>query len=282
MADPIMPLRAPRPARQAQRKLQKDGQLGRATASYSTPTPERRAKGEESWAVDERPGGLKTYRALTAYQANEKHFNDRERAAVLRFIQDMELAGRIRIVSSRTYNGMPYNGPGSGSYLRSQAQQAAAERVDWILEHMDRRWLAFLAIVVLGVQYERQGRPLSLDRLGAMLSAYKDADQRRACAVGFAKGTFLRLDEAYAAWEVERRRRNKERERRRVEDMTAKADVALAEVQREWNAERELLLRAYRRDVLGQRDAADRAVSSSTASNGSLTDGGDAGRFDDC
>jgi hypothetical protein len=119
--------------------------------------------------------------------------------------------------------------------------------------------------------YAQQGRPLSLEQLGAMLSRYTGKDQRRACAIGFCKGAFVRLDEAYAAWEVERRRRNKERERRRAEDMTAKADVELAEVPREWDAERELLLAAYRRDVLGQRDGVDRAVGGSSA--GGLKDG---------
>jgi hypothetical protein len=244
-----MLFRASKGAKAARNKLRDAGELGRGIA---TPTPERQAK-EVNWAVQEQSGGLKAYRALTPYQANEKHFTEREQAAVPRFLLDMELAGRIRVVSTRAYDGMPYNGPGSGSYLRSQAQLAAAERVDWILKHMDERWLAFLDIVVCGVRYQQQGRPLSLAQLGKLLSTYKDENQLRACAVGFAKGSFVRLDEAYAAWEVERRHRNKERERRRAEDMTAKADAALAEVEREWNAERELLLKAYHKEVLGKR-----------------------------
>jgi hypothetical protein len=240
-------------AEQARTKLRNAGELGRGIATYSTPTPERRNKAPEGWAVESQPGGLKTYRALTPYQANENHFSAKEQAAALRFVRDMELAGRIKIVSSRPYDGTPYTGPGSGTYLRSQAQLAAAERVEWILANMAEEWLAFLDVVLMGVQYQCEGKPWSLEELGGKLSVYTGKDQRRACAVGFAKGAFLRLDEAYAGWEIERRRRHRERERRRLEDITVRTNVApQLEAQRDQNAE--LLLRIYRRDVLGQRN----------------------------
>jgi hypothetical protein len=257
-----MSLRASKAAKAVRNRLRDTSELGRGIASYSAPTPERRSKAVEGWAVDERPGGLKTYRALTPYEANERHFSDREQAAALRFVRDLELAGRIRIVSTRAYDGMPYVGPGDGNYLRSQAQLAAAERVDWILAHMDERWLAFLDVVVCGVQYALQDRPLTLDELGGRISRFTGKDQRRGFALGFAKGAFVRLDEAYAAWDVERRRRDQEIERRRAAELAAKADTALVTVQKEWAAEREralagngrsVLLQEYDRVVLGKR-----------------------------
>jgi hypothetical protein len=184
---------------------------------------------------------LKTYRALTPYQANESHFSDQEQAAALRFVRDMELAGRIRIVPSGTYDGMPTTGPGSGSYLRSQARMAAAERVTWLLD-----------VVLMGVRYQHEGRPLSLAELGSQLSRFKEGtDQSRACAVGFAKGCFVRLDEAYAAWAVEYRRRQKAAEQRRaVEDAAAKAEGAKVPVNTEWAADRERELAKNKSAVL--------------------------------
>jgi hypothetical protein len=231
----------------------------RDTASWSAPTPERRAKALEGLAVAPQPGGLKTYRALTPYQANEQHFTAREQAAALRFLHDMEAAGRIRIVSARVYTGMPsYNG---ACHLdRPRAQAEAAERVDWILRSMDERWLAFLNIVLMGVQFEREGKAWSLEELGGRLSRYTGKDQRRACAVGFAKGAFVRLDEAYAAWAVEFRRRRQAAGQQRAAAMAAKAEVAITHVQTQWAAERELalangrstLLQAYDAIVLGK------------------------------
>ena len=103
------------------------------------------------------------------------------------------------------------------------------------------------------LSFQREGRPPSLEELGARLSCYRGKDQRYACAVGLVKGALIRLREAYAAWGFERRRREKEAERRRSEEMAAKTNVALAEVQQEWDAERAIFLKEYRRVVLGQK-----------------------------
>jgi hypothetical protein len=219
--------------------------------TWSAPTPERRAKAVEGFAVTPQPGGLRTYKALTPYQANESHFTDQEQAAALRFIRDMELAGQVRIVPSGTYEGMPSTGTGSGSYLRSQAQMAAAERADWLLENIDERFLAFLDVILMGVKYRLEHRPMSLAELGAQLSRFKGADQSRACAVGFAKGCFVRIDEAYRAWGVEYLRRRKAAEQRRaIEDATAKAEGAKAPAKTEWAAERERELAKNRSAIL--------------------------------
>jgi hypothetical protein len=95
------------------------------------PTPERRVKGEEGWSVDERPGGLKTYRALTPYdRASEGgHFSALEQDAALQLLRDLEFSGSMRVVVSRVYDGMPYAQPLAGASLKSQAQWAAAERL---------------------------------------------------------------------------------------------------------------------------------------------------------
>jgi hypothetical protein len=128
---------------------------------------------------------------------------------------------------------------------------AAAERVDWILQHMDERWLATLNVVLMGVQYLREGRPWSLAELGTQLSRFTGTDQSRACAVGFTKGAFVRLDEAYAAWAVEYRRRQKAAEQRRaIEDASAKAEGARTPVKTEWAAERGRALAKNRSAIL--------------------------------
>jgi hypothetical protein len=103
-----------------------------------------------------------------------------------------------------------------------------------------------------GVQYAQQHRPLSLEQLGAMLSRYIGADQRRACAVGFAKGAFLRLDEAYAGWEIERQRRDKDCGRRRTEERP-RSTLRWSTCSGSGTPSASIVLKEYRRTVLGQK-----------------------------
>jgi hypothetical protein len=256
-----MSLRANKAARQAHGKLQRGGQLGRGiAATYSTPTAERRAK-EAGWEAKPQPGGLILHRGLPPFETiDERHFNlNEEKLYLSKLLDDYWLSGRYHVASTRAYSGepgAPY--PTGGGFLRSQAQQEANARITWIWHDLDPSWQFIADRLVLAVKRQKEGKPMSVGELGAMFSNYKrGSESAYGCAVGLVKGLAIRVREGYARWATERRRRQKEAEQRRRE-MDAKATVALAEVEREWSAQREVLLREYRKVVLGQRGDAHR------------------------
>jgi hypothetical protein len=254
-------IRAPKAdKRAAHNQLAKADELGAVT--YARPTPERRRRNGD-WEVEDKPGGLKTYRAPTPYDRAREggHFSALEQDAARELLRDLEFSGSMRVIVSQVYDGMPHTQTLAGASLKSQAQWAAAERLDWVLNSMAWNFRALLSVLVAGVEYERKGQPWSLEELGARLSGFRGKDQSRAFVAGLMKGVLMRLAEAYAAWSVEYRRRQQAIEQRRAVEMAAKAEKAIVKVETEWQKEKALaernkriaVLEAYDRIVLGMR-----------------------------
>jgi hypothetical protein len=128
---------------------------------------------------------------------------------------------------------------------------------------MTAGWHCLLWVLVLGVCGECIGKPLSLEGLTARLCRYHGKDQCRAFLVGLTKGALMRLAEAYAKWPQEKQRREEARKlRQRAEEVEAKrrpraVDLSIND-DREAAAVREIVVREYRKFVLGQRAGADR------------------------
>jgi hypothetical protein len=231
------------------------GTLGRGiAATWSAPTIERRRKTAD-WSVEDRPGGLKVHRDLSLYARAvvDGHFSREEQDAALHLLRDLEFSGAERVIISRVYDGMPHAQTLAGASLKSQAQWAAAERLEWVLGSMTAGWHYLLWVLVRGVYSERIGTPLSLEGLTERLCRYHGKDQCRAFLVGLTKGALMRLAEAYAKWPQEKQRREEARKLRQAQQADKPKLVDLGIGERDADAAREILMKEYYRVVLGKR-----------------------------
>lgn len=229
-------LAAPESATKAHSKLRKQNRLGEKLWLFgkgrgkkeakpvkplertsAAPTPERQVRAPNGWKEEAHPGGQVSYQELSTLEPYRVHLSEDDKKFWEMLVDDAETAEIVKI-NARAYNGMPH--PGSShaggaidatGELRDVlnvnkamiAQGKRANRHDFMMRHMNRHvdfWTIIVRTVILGVRYQRIGRPLSAAEISAMLMASKDKREIEGGGIALVKATLVRAREAYHAW----------------------------------------------------------------------------------
>lgn len=202
------------------------------------PTTERQAKEPYGFSVEQKPGGIASHQVRTAFDEHAGRFTANEVAIADQLLNDSDDATRVNIICSRTYTGMPYTGGGEQAGHISHLQREAHARFNWVMRHIDERFRAVIAALVLGLRYEATGKALSVEDIGRQASLWKDKATNKGVGVGLLKGALWRVGEAYKEYRLHEQRRKEAIEQLRQQQSFDHAEEELARVRRGKNGAR--------------------------------------------
>lgn len=213
----------------------------REDAAPWEPTLERQAKEPYGFEVEQKPGGVASHRARTAFDEHSGQFTPSEIAAAEELINDSDDATRVNVICGRTYQGMPFTGSGVHRVGHiTQMQRDGHARFTWVMRHIDERFRAVLAALVLGVRAERTGKVVSteqiawsLEEVGQKATAWMDRSTRKGVGLGLMKAALWRVGEAYKAYLHNERQRDEAIAQLRKQHERDEANKKLDRVSRE-------------------------------------------------
>lgn len=220
-------------------RSQKTAQEGAADSAPWEPTPERQSKEPYGFEVEQKPGGVASHRTRTAFDEYSGQFTPLEIAAAEDLINDSDDATRVNIICGRTYTGMPYTGNAHRVGHITQLQRDGHARFTWVMRHIDERFRAVVAALVLGVRSERTGKAVSADKLawsleevGQKATIWMDKSTRKGVGLGLLKSALWRVHEAYRAYEVQEREKRHSAEVLRRQRVYAEGEKQLDKARR--------------------------------------------------
>lgn len=145
--------------------------------------------------------GIRAYRVRTAIQEFRRHMTEDELATNRRFVDDFEAACHVDVIS-KIYTGMQGGGAEGLTSHISEIQRIAHARFNFLVRPLDARFRSIAETLLLEVQIERLGRPMTVAEVAAAASVYRKLENQNACGVGLMKGTIWRIAEAYKAWDA--------------------------------------------------------------------------------
>ena len=131
---------------------------------------------------------------------------------------------------------MPFTGSVSRVGHISQGQREGHARFNWVMLHIDERFRAVVAALVLGVRAERDGKAWSLEQMGQKATAWMDKSTRKGVGLGLMKSALWRVHEAYQEYEQQQRNRRHNTETLRRQREHDDADKRLDKVRKELEA----------------------------------------------